>query len=360
MTASFRVSGRSGKQIGAVGHRNGFVPGQMVYSAPAADRTYYPAKLSAFDGRTDLSEAFSGITSGENVHNGGDNAYWTGSQVVGTTVDFASTLQSNTGLASIDATGMSNNDVFALTAPAAINPANYSVLEMYIYIDTWATGGTKEVLIDVYNGGASAGTQLALSAYCDITAQASWQLVTIPMADFGITTATIDELRVTCRDVGRGSPPSLFYDDIQFLAVGTTGVLEFTFAPRPEETVEIRGIQWSGVNASKKDIEYNEFWGIPELANGCTLTVRAGGRTAFTLLVRNIYDFASIAPVEIVSTSGASGAIISCVATLQEEGMVLRGEDGDSITVTIRDDLTALSRMTVALEAYYLDYSFEE
>ena len=362
MSASFRLSGRSGKQVAVVGRHEHASPGLLVYSHDAVHRTYAPAKLSAPDGRTDLSEAFSSITAGEPVHNGGDTAYWTGSQVIGTTVDFASTAQANNGTASIDATGMSNNDTFALTAPAPINPTSYAFLEMYIYISTWSTQGTtKEIQVQCLNNGTSTGNTVSLSSYCDIATQGVWQLVLIPMTDFGITAATIDEIRFTCQDTGRGSPPAVYYDDMQFLGTTTTGVLTFEFSPRPEETVEIRGIEWDGVNGAKDKVVWNEFWGLTELTNGCTLTVRSGGRTAFTLLVRNIYDFGSIAPVRMEAIpSGSTGGIIKAYATLATEGLVLEGSKGDSISVTVRDDITALDRMSVALEAYYIDYNLEE
>ena len=81
---------------------------------------------------TDLNQNVTFGGAPEEVHDGTDNAYWTGTAISGTWT-FDSTDQANTGTKSIDGTDTVNNSIAQLAKGASLDVTSYVAITGYIY-----------------------------------------------------------------------------------------------------------------------------------------------------------------------------------------------------------------------------------
>jgi hypothetical protein len=290
-----------------------------------------------------------------NIHNGGDNTYWTATALSGTW-DFASTTVANNGTRSVDATGTVNNDE-AEFSDSATDLSNYVSLTGYIYITGWPTSGSvKEVEIELRNAGVLQGNLVNMSSYVNTGTFNSWQQFTIPLDDFGAATATIDELVFRTRDVGGGAPPDYYLDDIQFQETGEPVVFDIT-APFDYGFIDTAtfvladNIASTVTNGTIPGLAYDSFLGVSP-SNGFILQNIRNDRVNFSGALFGIGDFMGISNFNITSAvSDGTNTFIKLELRLSRP-IPFNKKDGDILRVILSDDYSGLLRMRYSVRVW--------
>ena len=117
--------------------------GQIVYTHPL--REFAPESSSFVNPDNGIEMAVSGGFSGTPVlvHNGGDTSAWTGSNIVGNTVDFNSSTRPRTGSFSVRVNSPNVSDVWQFDRGSDITVSSYVAITMWINVNRrWGTGDT--------------------------------------------------------------------------------------------------------------------------------------------------------------------------------------------------------------------------
>jgi hypothetical protein len=295
----------------------------------------------------------------ENVHNGGDNAYWTGSAITGTW-DFASTAQAKTGTQSIDATGTVNNDQARLDKGSTLGLSSYTVVSGWIYITNWAAQGTKEVRLQFEDAAqATVGNAVDMSNYIDTTVINAWQRFIIPLVDFNAASATVQSLIVTTIDLGGQPAPDYYLDDVQI--TNATAGTEFTLEPQAGEKLFITNIKVlledvynESTTVGGHPIALDSFMGVPALSNGITFAHIRDESVIFNFLFTNLRDaFRSPNIREVESGNDGTNTWLAYNFKIDNrDGLLLDSKLNDKLVITIRDDLTGLTNFTNIANGY--------
>jgi len=268
--------------------------GLVVYSEPR--KVFEPQLrfLSADDGSIALNVDVSGAGTPENIHNGGDNSYWTASNLVGSNFDFASTTVANSGSQSIDGTATVNNDAALFSDGTSIDMSDYEALQGAAYITGWFDlFGAKEVEIQARNNGTNVGNSVNLSDYIATGTTGVWQGFLIPKADMGLGGQTVDELTITTIDIGFGAPPDYYLDDL--LWVGTSGTpttKRFSVEGNSDENSYLTGFSFFiADNVTEANaLGYDKILGLSALTNGLLFQRQSGQRILFSAPLRQLSD----------------------------------------------------------------------
>jgi len=363
MTGSVKVVGSS-KASMAVGSRPDFKQrGAATYTRPLLSRNYGAGPLADEFGNTSMNVTPVAPDLSLLIYNGGDTAStFTATALQGASWDFAATSNPRTGSLHVEAANTNNNDLASFEdGTNTYNFADYSVFEAFFYLNTWPTQGVKEVFVQFYDGGATVSDEVGISGYINTANFSAYQLCQIPLTAFTFTAATFDEIRLRIVDTGPGSAPTFDVDDIKMIEPGGVGTLEYTFAPEPDETFELRKLELLAVAGSDK-VQYNKFFSLPQLANGLLITWTVGGRVVQSLVATRDYDFATSAGAElrIIPDVGNVKGIYRVIIEIDPELIWLQGRTNDKITITVRDDLSSLLEMNAGVSGAYISNDFEE
>lgn len=329
-----------------LGHEQ--LPGLVVYSHKLETGTPLLRFFADDTGNVDQNVNASGAGTLTGIHNGGDSVLFTANAEVGTW-DFASTTQANSGTQSI-ALGGSSADIASFTNASDLTVTDYSSLRGFIYITSWPNNGNKNVQIQLYLNGAAVGNSVNLSTYVDTAVQDSWQLFTIPMLDFGVTTAQFDAVWLTMVDSGAGSAPAGFLDDLSLVGAGTGGSKDFIVKPPVDETWVVTRMKWTAV-ATSSALKYEEWFGIPGLTNGYTVSFRSKGKSQLNFTARNFFEMAQYPNVTLDIISGTN-SLFEVYFDIPEEQQVLLGNLEQEIVLTVRDDLSSMVRFRASMQGY--------
>ena len=363
MVASVKVVGSS-KASMAVGSRPDFKQrGAATYTRPLLSRNYGAGLLADELGNTSMNIAPVAPDLSLLVYNGGDTAStFSPTALQGASWDFAATTNPRTGTLHVEAANTSNNDIASFAdGTNTYNFGDYSVFEAFFYLRSWPTQGTKEVFVQFYEDGASVSDEIGISGFINTANFTAYQLCQIPLSTFTLTSATFDEIRLRVVDTGPNSAPTFDVDDIKMIEPGGVGVIEYKFAPEPDETFELRKLEILAVAGSDK-IKYDKFFSLPQLANGLLITWTVSGKVVQSLVATRDYDFATAAgaDLKIIADAGDVRGIYRVIIELDPELVWLSGGTNDSITISVRDDLSALLEMNASVNGAYISNDFEE
>lgn len=352
MSVKFRLTGGS-NTVAAVETHDRHNPGLMVYTHPMDHYAYGVQFLTnpTYGADLTVNPSAEGITE-DIIHNGGDAAYWTASNLVGQSFVFNSTTVSRTGLASIDASNTANNDTASFTTGVPELFSQYSSFRMYVYITSFPSTGTKDITVQLLNGGAPVGNELSIKPYVNTLTLNTWQLVDIPIGDFNnIDQLAVDELRIKTVDSGRGTPPAYYVDDISLVQTSTsTGVESYRYEPDYGINSSLLKLRLLAYNSAAANADPTKFFGLPALSNGIELVLRNGKRVFLSLIARDIWDMIRLGNAELkVVSDGATGATYYIEFAIPLEHMLINGSEGTFVELRIRDDLTSLSRFECTL-----------
>lgn len=352
MAGQFKIKGGPNVEEAHVIERERHDPGLMVYNHPADQYEWGSALLSNNTFATSANINPAGSPTLTLIHNGGDNVGWTAAAVSGGGFDFTSTAQAFDGTQSIDATVSVNNDIAGFTAPSPLNPQLYGTLQLRVYITAFATQGNKDVEFQWESTGAPVGNAVSIKPYCDTTLFNTWQLVNIPISDFGLsTTPAIDELTIKTVDTGPGLPPDYYLDAINLTQAGADGTESFIWRPGYDEDYNLVGLTLRAYNSSKQKLAPTEFFGLAALTNGCVLNYRDKNRVFLSLIFRDVWDMLRIgsATGEVVPDN-STGATFGLRFNIPSDQFRVDGSKDQYIELIVRDDLTGLNRFMITLD----------
>ena len=323
-------------------------PGLITYQHPIEKRQLDVRFFTNDTFGADLNVTATTPTTTTIVHNGGDTVAFSATNVSGNNYVFNSTTVAHTGTASIDASGTRNGDIASFTN-STLNVASYDSLDGYIYITSWPTNGNKDFTLQLYDGGAPIGIAVNLSNYVDENNQDVWQLFSIPMVDFQSLNVTFDEIRITTVDAGQGNAPSIYLDDLELVAAGQSRSVVYSVCPEPGELMEVRKIKWIAA-VTKLKVEYDEFFGIPQLSNGFTLSFKTKGQITSQFFAKDFYDMLQFPNVHLETWEGQTETIYQLTMEIPEEQSVLIGQLEQCMELTVRDDLSSLIRFRASVQ----------
>ena len=363
MVASVKITGQSKASL-AIGTRPDFKErGAVTYTRPLLTRRYKASPLADEFGNVEMNITPGVAVQSLLVYNGGDTAStFTPSALQGASWDFVATTNPYAGSFHVEAASTNNNDLAAFAdGTNTYNFGDYVLFEAFIKLNSWPTTGTKEVFIQFLNNGSTVSDEIGISGYIATTNLTSYQLLQVPLNAFTLTGAQFDEIRLRIVDTGPGSAPTFDIDNLNMVEPGQTGTVEYTFAPGPDETFELRKLEIIAVAGSDK-IKYNKFFSLNQLANGLLVTWTVQNRVVESLLVRRDYDWAlsAGARLEIIRTIGDVDGIYRVGIELDPDLVVLSGRTNDKITITVRDDLSNLIEMNATVNGALLLDEFEE
>ena len=359
MPARFRIEGGGGGPVAHVEEHERHDPGLVVYTHPLDHYEYAIQPLASADYGVNMAINPAAVTPTTTlIHNGLDNVAWTAAAVTGGGFDFTSTAQAFDGTKSIDATVSANNDIAGFTAPAPLNPTDFTAVTFAIYITAFPTSGTKDVTLQLLSGGAAVGNEVSIKPYVNTQALGTWLLANIPLSDFGLAGVTaFDELRIKTVDSGRGAPPDYYLDKIELVQTVTgSGVASYRFQPNFGENYSLLKLRINAYNTSKTAANPTEFFGLPALSGGFELILRNKSRVFLSLIARDVWDFLRAPNAEVrTNADGGTGATFVVDFEIPLEHMLIFGSEGTFIEVRVKDDLSGLARLETSLHLARLE-----
>lgn len=331
--------------------------GAVVYTERR--KTFEPLVqfFAADSGAIDM--AIDGSTGGtpENIHDGEDTSYWTASALSGTW-DFSSATQANDGTQSIDATGTVNNDEALFEDGTSISMSTYTSLGGAVYITSWPGTGTKEVEIEARLNGVVVGNSVNLSSYVTTGTQNVWQTFTIPKADMGLTSDTVDELVIRTIDIGGGEPPNYFLDSLLWNEAAGGTATEYAVRAQQGTNRFATGfsIFMADTVTEAAATAYDTILGVPALSNGILFTRQSGQRILFSSPLRQLSDFIQSYGGGTFTTGGDGTNRWIKIESAFDPPIRLR--EDDYMSMVVRDDLSGLLVLRASLRV--IDEVFNE
>jgi len=335
--------------VASVLQKNGW-KGLAVFTEPLRTKV---SKLKAFTNLDNGSNMAVAVTFGgtpENVYDGNDNTYWTGSNIAGTA--FAdSTTQAHTGSNSLRCNAGSTGDTFQMDKGSNLTVSAYEVVSFQIYVNRRWTVGEVILFYGWDTGlGALVGTQVDLANYCDETSYGVWQAVTIPLADLGLAGGTIDAFRI---EIGTtiSTAPDFFIDVLQVQESGagvryrvdpTGGTnyfakeLRITLADNVASTV---------ASGTVPGLAYDAFLGAA-LTKGLIFRRYVDGVAVTTVPFHKLSDFLAAGFEVSTAVSDGTNTCIVLSAKFAEE-IPMRALD--YMELEVNDDLSVLLEMRAFL-----------
>ncbi len=280
------------------------------------------------------------------VHNGIDTVYWTGSEPVGAKATFNSGDRANSGSNSVKWDNPAVNDIIQFDRGSDLTVSGYVSLTMYVNVDKDWTAGDSVSIFGWDTGTTSVvGNTVLLEDYINEFDFDTWQKATIPLTAMGLTSGTIDALRMEL--VGSaGKAPKLYLDDIQFEETGTP--VEFTLEPSIGTWLHVQNLTISVADAYDSTVANGTMPGIPydallgtTLASGIGYTRTQDGETLFSATITQFIALAQFPGFSTQSGSDGTNTWMSINVPINEP-FLLKPEQGDKLSFTINDDMSGL------------------
>ena len=309
---------------------------------------------------SNMNQDFSSVASTENVHDGNDNTYWTGTIIVGQPSDFnfSSTDQAHTGNQSISCVNSDDGDQFQLANDTLIDSGLYDRFVGWVYVTGEWTDPDDGLEIIFWN--TNTGTQVSensvdLDNYIDGTNTGVWQKFSIPFRNFGVFSDDYDAIRFKVLANG-GTPPNFYLDDLALEEIAGDPAI---FSVEPEYGtwwhVQGMGIAFAApynatlADATMPNIPYKGILGV-SLTSGITYQRTRDGEIQFAFIVNDLIDILNQYNTAI-SSYGHDGTDTFIKLDLHfREPFTLKSEYEDYISFNIVDDLSGLSYFRVVAD----------
>jgi len=248
-------------------------------------------------------------------------------------------------------TNANNNDEALFEQPiGTTDMTNFVALSGNIILTTYAAANNS-ISIQFSFGGTVVGNPINLNDFIDTGEIGVTQNVAVLKADLGVSTVTVDALVIIVSRSG-GAKPSFSFDDIQIEETG--GGIVFTI-PVPKNSIyhvdtlrfTVAGpLAGTVADGTMPGLSHKQFLNLPSLTNGWLLTRIQTGAVQFALPIRNLGDVLQAgADIRNVASDGTD-TIATFEVKLQEELFIIDESSGDSMTVTINDNMTGLDIFT--------------
>jgi len=293
----------------------------------------------------------------DNVHDGIDNVYWTGSSIAGVKFTFNSADQNHTvaGAQSVKSDSAAVNNVMQFAKGGNLIIANYTAITFWIYVSSdWAAGDSVELYAwDV--GVGMVGNPVAIENYFDWSSFGVWIKVAIPFADLGLGAGTLDAWRI--RIAAKAATAPVFYlDDIQVEETGTA--LLYTVKPDNGAWLYLDSLRFIAVAPYDTDqadgtlpgIAWDDLLGVT-ITNGLVYQRWSLDEVIYSTTIKRFSDLIQFAETEWQGANDGTDTILT-IESKFGRGTVLKPEELDRITYTVQDDLSTFLLLRVSVHGY--------
>ncbi|MCK5018285.1 MAG: hypothetical protein KAS32_14605 [Candidatus Peribacteraceae bacterium] len=291
------------------------------------------------------------------VHNGIDDALWTGSSIIGANWDFQDAAQNHTaaGTYSVSGTLLTQGDVAEFDKGSNLDLSGYTALTLWIYV---SSGWNLLDIIDIVgwdtNANALIGDPVNLGDYINVGNTGVWQQAVIPLGDMDLVGKTIDALHIVYT-LRNGTKTTTYFDDIQFEETGSP--ISFSVKPNPKTWLHALNMVVSVADVydgtltdgTMPKLPYNSILGVSELSSGIRWERIQDGKRVSTFVLRKLMDAMEFPSASLVNY-GDDGTNTWFTLNFQfSEAIVLKSEDDDRLVITINDDLSGLLHLRMTL-----------
>ena len=200
----------------------------------------------------------------ELIHDGGDNAGWTGAAGQGSW-DFADTTDPQADSAHVSITLASNNDIATFNDGGEIDMSNYSAITGQVQLVSY--NANHDIIFQAQNNGSNVGISIILDDYIDTGVVGSYQSFVIPKADMSLEGETIDELDIIISK-GSGARPTIYFDSIQIEETGAPATFRVTPTPGKKLHMSKLIVTIADVGTGGTARAYNKMGALSTLSNG--------------------------------------------------------------------------------------------
>ncbi len=167
----------------------------------------------------------------------------------------------------------------------------------------------------------------------------------------GITSSTFDAVRFEQSARDGPKAPVWFLDNFQVEAAGEP--LIFATALGNDEILHVTGLKFSLADTIASTVTdgtmmglcYRKILGVDALSNGVILQRVQSNEVVFAVALRTFGDFLAVGGMVEGAMGDGTETYISIVVTFPEP-IILSGQNRDSLTLTIADDLSGLDVFT--------------
>jgi hypothetical protein len=299
-----------------------------------------------------VNASASGAT--EAIHDGTDTALWAGSNITGSKVTFDSTdtptVSNGTwptdGTKSVKIANPSLNDVWQFdNGGADITVSTYDVLLCSINVDKdWTVGDSVSIFGYDTDLATQVGTAVFLEDYMNESDFDTIHLLSIPLVDMGLTSGTVDAIRMT--QVGKSGPSGTWYmDELRFSESAT---LTYIAQPASGKIVRYEKLEFTVVD-NITTLEPNKFMGLT-LTGGLMFqrfeNSVAGPAVNFTTLAEMQRFTFCVEGSELIQ--GATESSIKIRLDLPVPITLIESR-GDRVEITLEDNFSGLQAMSAII-----------
>ena len=297
------------------------------------------------------------------VHDGTDNADWSSFSQVGTakwTEDSTDRFfDGSKSIKSDNAAVGSYAQFINSTGPGTdVDISSYVAITMWINVDKdWAAGDS--VIIYAFLNGVLEGNLVALEDYFDFSMHDQWHFINIPLADMGLSSSSIDALRISQAAKECGKSPTFYID---LLRIEKTGApIIFTVKPNISCWYHIKSYQTlfadvvtaDNADSTMLQLSYNKILDMTPTEGYVYSRYRHGKLIPGTSWqITNLADFLSIPNSTITNAVSDGTNTMITISGEQPDNLILKSEFEDEIRITIRDDFSALLLFRASIMGY--------
>ncbi len=293
----------------------------------------------------------------DNIHDGLDNIYWTGSSIIGGKFTFDSTDQANTGLQSVKTDDAKVNDIMQFYKGSSVDLSNYVSISLNVYVDKdWKANDSIEIF------GWDTATLSRIGIGVNLEDNFAWGVfkiwhkVIIPLDTFELESSTIDTFRIKILQK-EGKSPKFYIDDFRLEQTGNN--ITYTLEPDKGSWRHIDSIQTTFVDAynpaladvSIKNLSYNKILGLT-LGSGYLVQFISEGIVKESHTVKNISNLLQNPNTKISDNISDGTNTLLTICQELKTPFVLKSEYKDKMLVTIQEDYSQLIEFRIGSSGY--------
>ena len=268
-------------------------------------------------------------------------ANWTQAAISGTWDFSSTTITPQGGTQSIDATLTVDSNEMQLERTSSISMIGFSAYSGYIYLTSFNIS-KHSVAMEVRLAGALQGVSVDITDFVDTGTLNAWQRFVIPKAIMNIDAEDIDQIVFRTNSTS-GQPPNYYLDTIN---IEEQGSILYTFAPQKGQIFEVFSVDYVLRN-NVTNIEPELFMGLAALTNGVRARTSIDGITRFSGGVKSLADWLDGGSNVKSTMIGAANSAIQIQGLSPGSPIRINGNNSDTFSVSISDDLSSLTSFKV-------------
>lgn len=292
------------------------------------------------------------FVSGENYE---INPIWVGTAAAGTW-NFADSAKITITSANNNDRADFENDTGPPTQSWDVSKNGFTTFTGKVDLDIY-NANNNSILVQFGLNGTTVGNQLNLNDFID-TGDFTEQSFAIPIALFAFGTDIINELSIVITRIG-GTKPTIKFDDLQWEEIGaaeefkaTTPIgtkfhiaeIRISLADNETGIVTVAG---ATENHSMVNLGFNKLLSIAALTTGIIFKRVQGGKTLFSVTIRQLGDFLA-AGNNIDVISDGTNTFVTLSLPFPEPIVLVGSPEDDFLSFTINDNLSSLLQFTAA------------